>query len=277
VEHPSNIPKDRIILYGDDLASCFCQRQLAPAFAATNTSMFEKYLIISTGNHFGGRWGPANNEPLARARSKICEWMHEHSSYQLPLNHDEIQQNFKVVLTKPTTPLAQARVDTPDQLTYDTSGTKYQIKHVMYIDDSQTAQIQRELDRLPLLIASSLESVYILLGYPGPIEKPHSTPSVAFDKIVEAALGALSTFLGLNINTDDLTMETPEHRLKKRLRDIINRHWNRKRKSFIARQAAQLIGNLVSCLQGCHWLKLLAFEFTRLLRESLSRNAHRLI
>jgi hypothetical protein len=167
-----------------------------------------------------------------------------------------------VVLTKPTNPLAQARVNTTDQLTYDTSGTKYQIKHVMYIDNSQTAQIQRELDRLPLLITSSLESVYILLGYPGPIEKPDSTPSVAFDKIVEV-LGALSTFLGLNINTDDLTVETPERRLK-HLRDIITRHWNRKRKSFIARQAAQLIGNLISCLQGCHWLKLLAFEFTRL-------------
>jgi hypothetical protein len=237
--------------------------------------MYKKYLIISTGNHFGGRWGPANNEPLARARSKICEWMYEHPSYQLELNHDKIQCNCKVVLTKPTTPLAQARVDTPDQLTYDTSGTKYQIKHVMYIDDSQTAQIQRELDRLPLLIASSLKSVYILLGYPGPIKKPYSTPSVAFDKIAEA-LGALSTFLGLNIDTNNLTVETPERRLK-RLRDIITRHWNRKRKSFIARQAAQLIGNLVSCLQGCHWLKLLAFEFTRLLRELCSRNAHRLI
>jgi hypothetical protein len=212
-------PKDQIILYGDHLASCFCQRQLAPAFAAANTSMYEKYLIISTGNHFGGRWNPANNEPLARARRKICEWMCEHSRYQLPLNHNEIQRNCKVVLTKPTTPLAQTRVGTPDQLTYNTSGTKYQIKHVMYIDNSQTAQIHRELDRLPLLVASSLESVYILLGYPGPIEKLYSTPSVAFDKIVEA-LGAFSTFLGLNINTDDLTLETPERRLK-RLRDII--------------------------------------------------------
>jgi hypothetical protein len=63
----ATFPKDRIILYGDNLASCFCQRQLAPAFAAANTRMYKQYLIISTGNHFGGRWGPANNEPRARA------------------------------------------------------------------------------------------------------------------------------------------------------------------------------------------------------------------
>jgi hypothetical protein len=103
----ATFPKDQIILYGDDLASCFCQRQLAPASAAADTSMYEKYRIISTGNRFGGRWDPANNEPLAQARSKICEWMYEHSSYQLPLNHDEIQRNCKVVLTKPTTPIAK--------------------------------------------------------------------------------------------------------------------------------------------------------------------------
>jgi hypothetical protein len=109
---------NQIFLYGDDLASCFCQRQLALAFAATNTSMYEKYLIISTGNRFGGRWGPANNELLARARSKICEWMYKHADYQLQLNYDEIQRNCKVVLTKHNTPLAKAKVDTPDQLQY---------------------------------------------------------------------------------------------------------------------------------------------------------------
>jgi hypothetical protein len=182
-----------------------------------------------------------------------------------------------VVLTTPTTtpPLATARVDNPDKLQYDPSGKHFKIKHVMYIEDAQTAQIHSQLGHLNLLIASSLKSVYILLGYSGPIEEPYSTPSVAFDKIVEA-LGVFSTFLGLNIHTNDLTVETPARRIQ-RLREILLRHWNHNQKSFIARQAAQLIGNFVSCLQGCHWLKLLAFEFTRLLRTSLSRNSHRLI
>jgi hypothetical protein len=64
------------------------------------------------------------------------------------------------------------------------------------------------------------------------------------------------------------------------LLDILKRHWNKKykkHKSFIARQAVQLIGNLISCLKGCHWLKLLTFELTRLLRTSLSQNSHQLI
>jgi hypothetical protein len=90
------------------------------------------------------------------------------------------------------------------------------------------------------------------------------------------ALGINSTFLGLGIDTDALIVATPERRMQT-LRDILKRHWNKYRKNFTARHAAQLIGNFVSCLQGCHWLKLLSFEFTRLLRTALSRNVHRLI
>jgi hypothetical protein len=90
------------------------------------------------------------------------------------------------------------------------------------------------------------------------------------------ALGINSTFLGLDINTDALIVKTSERRMK-RLRDILKRHWNKHQKNFTARHAAQLIGNFVSCLQGCHWLKLLSFEFTRLSRTALSHNSHRLI
>jgi hypothetical protein len=103
--------------------------------------------------------------------------MYEHSHYQLPLNQAEIDRNCKVVLTTPTTPLATSRVDkNPDQLQYNASDKHFKIKHVMYIDDSQTAQIHSQLEHLNLLIASSLESAYILLSYPGPIEGPYSTP-----------------------------------------------------------------------------------------------------
>jgi hypothetical protein len=170
----ATFPKDRIILYGDNLGSCFCQRQLAPAFAAANTSMYKQHLIISTGNHFSGRWAPANNEALARARSTLCKWMYENSSYQLELNQDEIDRNCKLVFTSPPKTLAVAHADTKEQLQYDSTGQNFKVKHVMYIDDSQTAQIQSNLNKLGLLIASSLKSVYILLGYPGQ-SKSHTT------------------------------------------------------------------------------------------------------
>jgi hypothetical protein len=144
----------------------------------------------------------------------------------------------------------------------------------MHVNDSQMAQIQSHLKKLNLLIASSLESVvHVLLGHPCPIEEPYSTSSVVCDKIVEA-LGVISTFLRLKNNTDDLTIETPERHMQ-RLHNILKRQWNKHRKNFTARHAAQLIGNFVSCLQGCHWLKLLSFEFTRLLCAALSRNTHR--
>jgi hypothetical protein len=44
----------------------------------------------------------------------------------------------------------------------------------------------------------------------------------------------------------------------------------------MARGAAQLISNLLSCLQGCHWLKMLLFNFQTALRQALRNNAGRL-
>jgi hypothetical protein len=57
---------------------------------------------------------------------------------------------------------------------------------------------------------SRIHHVPPILGYPGPIEKPCSTPrSVAFKKIMKA-LGVFSTLLGLKINTNELSVETLE-------------------------------------------------------------------
>jgi hypothetical protein len=42
---------------------------------------------------------------------------------------------------------------------------------------------------------------------------------------------------------------------------------------FMARAAAQLIGNLLSCLQGCHWLQVSTIHLQQALRVALRNNA----
>jgi hypothetical protein len=74
---------------------------------------------------------------------------------------------------------------------------------------------------------------------------------------------------------DKLEVSIPLRRLS-RLQEIVRRHWNRNRKTFTAGGAAQLIGNLLSCLQRCHWLKMLLFTFQTALQQALRNNASRL-
>ena len=145
----------------------------------------------------------------------------------------------------------------------------------MYVNDSQTAVTDSTPNGVYRMAASSLEAGYIFYGYPGPIEAPLLTPSMAWDKLEDMTIGPKLEALGMVVDTDKLEVSIPRRRLS-RLQDILRRHWNRKRKTFTARGAAQLIGNRLSCLQGCHWLKMLLCNFQTALRQALQQKARQL-
>ena len=57
------------------------------------------------------------------------------------------------------------------------------LEYRMFVDNLLSA-IQCHLKNTRQLIASSIESVYIILGYPGPITKPDLPPKMSWDKVV---------------------------------------------------------------------------------------------
>jgi hypothetical protein len=146
----------------------------------------------------------------------------------------------------------------------------------MYIDDAQSAIPDNVPNGANRLVASSIESCYILLGYPGPIHDPIITPVMAWDKLEGFAIQPVMNSLGRIANTDTMEVTCPTPRLI-RLRDILAQHWNVNRKRFTPRIAAQLIGNLISCLQTNDWLKMACLRFQSYLRIALRNNATRLI
>ena len=55
-------------------------------------------------------------------------------------------------------------------------------------------------------MASSIESLYVILGYPGPITKPDLPPTMSWDKIVGRAVGPVHLSLGLEFLNKGLGM-----------------------------------------------------------------------
>ena len=79
----------------------------------------------------------------------------------------------------------------------------------MYVDDSQMAVTASTDNGVFRMAASSLEAGYIFYGYPGPIERPVITPSMAWDKLEELTISTVMQALGLIVDTDKMEIRIP--------------------------------------------------------------------
>jgi hypothetical protein len=57
-----------------------------PDTARANSGIFHDQLMISTGMHFGGNFGPSNQEPVAWARCELAKHLFQHKTYHVQLN-----------------------------------------------------------------------------------------------------------------------------------------------------------------------------------------------
>lgn len=187
--------------------------------------------------------------------------------------NDDLTARVQLRLPPQEGPLAQAKVE-PNRINRTTEGGDHELCYKMYVDDSQTATFAEE-EKAKQLVATSAEATYILRSYPGRIHQPFLTPTMAYDK-VEWAIGTQEVILGIHIDTDRMIIRIPTKKLI-RLRDLLKQHWNRNRKRFVVRHAAQLVGNLLWCLKGNWWLTHLCFSFMSIVRTALANNGKRLI
>ena len=76
--------------------------------------------------------------------------------------------------------------------------------------------------------------------------------SLAQDKWVEMVAGTVQTMLGLNLDTNRLTVAIPSSYVGN-VRDIINAAWHKNRRTFIVSKAQQLTGKLSHLAEGAPW------------------------
>jgi hypothetical protein len=105
-------PNQAIPLWDDNISGAFNHRTFYPDTARVNSGIFQDQIMISTGMHFGGNFGPSNQEPVAWARCELAEHLFQHETYQIQLNkhlQDIIQIDATMQL--PTSNPKSAKLD----------------------------------------------------------------------------------------------------------------------------------------------------------------------
>lgn len=150
---------------------------------------------------------------------------------------------------------------------FDNNKKEFNLFYRIFVDDGLTAAPRLSAD-IVKVCASSMESAYILLGYPGPIKKPLLPPTIAADKMVDHKIGPKRVNLGIFINTKDLTVLLKDYKVE-RLKHLLNNMWALSRNKFTAR----LIGNIFACAQVYQWLQWSIHHLVEELKRLLQKNA----
>ena len=161
--------------------------------------------------------------------------------------------------------------DTINGMVNDEQG-KFVPKYHIIVDDLLIV-IQRHLKNTRHFIASSIESVYIILGYPGPITKPDLPPTMSWDKMVGRAVGPVRLSLGVEFLNKGLGMTVDDYKVA-RLLCLLNTELSTGRKCFQALPAAVLIGNVYAATLTCTWLRWSLHQLIGAMKELIKRNYH---
>ena len=92
-------------------------------------------------------------------------------------------------------------------------------------------------------ITSSIELVYIMIGYPGAITAPDLPPKMSLDKIANIAVGPDILSLGVEFLNRHLEMTVDDYKVECLL-ELLNTEWSAGKKSFTVLTEAVLIGNV---------------------------------
>lgn len=201
--------------YDDDVSGAFPQLVFHPDITRANFSLYNNIMIASIALHFGSSWGPASWEPLARARCFISQWLFMHIDYQIKINQEALDLFTIATNCSNTKEFCQVVpiIDQFNEKVTDKNGN-FIPEFRMFVDDLLSA-IPRHLIMTNLLIVSSIEAVYILLGYPGPIKKPYLTPTMAWDKMAEKPVGPERVSLGTNFINIILVIAQEDYKIER--------------------------------------------------------------
>ena len=151
---------------------------------------------------------------------------------------------------------------------------KFVPEYQMFVDNLLSA-IPQHLKNIRQFIASSFESVYVILGYPGTITKLDFPPTMLWDKMVGRIVGPVCLSLGVEFLNTDLGMTVDGYKVA-RLLCLLNTKWSRGRKRFQALPAAVLIGNVFAATLTCAWLRRSLHQLIVAMKDLIKHNYNRL-
>jgi len=157
--------------YDDDVSGAFPQLVFHPDISRANVSIYNNTMIVAIALHFGSNFGPASWEPIAQARCFLAQWLFLNCTYQIKLNQEALELFDLPSDCSKDEDRCQV-VPVEDLFNKKVTNDKgiFIPEFRMFVDDLLSA-IARHINKTELLIASSIEAVYLLLGFPGPIKK----------------------------------------------------------------------------------------------------------
>ena len=173
-------------------------------------------MIVSVALHFGDNYSPYSWEPPARASCFLAQWMYLNKDYQEAMNKEALDlmglpdedEDTHACTIRP-------QFDTINGTVNDEQG-KFVPEYRTFVDDLLSA-IPRHLKNTRQFIASSIISVYVILGYPGPITKPDLQPTMSWDKMVVRAVGPGCLSLGVEFLSKDFGMIVDDYKVERLL------------------------------------------------------------
>ena len=176
--------------YDYNISGAFSQVNYHPDVARGNISIHGNKMIVVVALHFGGNYGPASWKSIARARCFLVRLMYKHTNHQEELNNKALDF-FKLPDKNDTSELCTVHPNFDDINTpvKDKDGD-FVPEFWIFVDDLLSA-IPCHENNTGHFIASTIESVYILIGYPGSIKNPTLPPAMSWDKIADCEVGPI--------------------------------------------------------------------------------------
>jgi hypothetical protein len=265
-----SFPRKEIYLMDDDITAAFRQLKYNPNIISAKAFIIGRLLHICTGQNFGDVPSPPNFEPVAKARMSLASRLSMGDMYVPEFERHMEAMTFTPPLT-PDTYIVPARPDKFNQGVINPDGSRQPVEYNMYVDDNLYAGVGQA--NLRWVSRCSLQAAYLIFGTPNPSQRPDP---VDFDKFTREPISYERTQIGYRINTRELTVTIPEEKRIAML-NLLTNTWGPRRRSFQLREAAELLGTLLSLSRVCKWGIFLFCNILQSINEMLSKNARRLI
>ena len=180
--------------------------------AKAKVSIFDNKILTSIALYFGGNFGPASWEAVANLRCFVTIWLFENCHYQSELNKEALALLSFPPITHTAMRKHRCRVH-PPQNDLAIAITEFKLFYRMFVDDAVTAA-PRKIINMQDIAASSMEGAYLLMGYPGPIQKPILPLVMADDKIRNRKIGTKQVNLGTKFVTKRLLITIEDYKIE---------------------------------------------------------------
>ena len=262
-------PDEELYTAKDDAAGAFRQPKYHPNIISAKAFIIGPYLFVPTGKTFGDRDSPSNWEPIARARQALSE-EYSYGHRDVP-PFPEYMDNVRIATPprppQPYTPAYQDKFNPGISFQTDSMG-RHPVTYHMHVDDNLHAAVGIAGIRWAMRC-----SIAGIIGVLGDNEPDLRSEQPDMEKFLKDEVSYERRQLGLIVNTRTLDVTIPPDKREETIDMLIE--WTAK-SHFYLREAAELLGTLISLCRVCPWGSFLFLNLLHSMHHLMQRNAERL-